>query len=98
MSVQTLNPAGYNQIVECRHPLLRQAILSHQSRPTPLVAHPTTSRPRVSRQKTVAVRAVPSAVTIEEVRVVLRRSYQTLMVLGVVTLITLGVDLAMALS
>lgn len=98
MSVQTLNPAGYNQIVECRHHLLRQAILSHQSRPAPLVAHPTTSRPRVSRKKTVAVRPVPSSVTIEEVRVFLRRGYQTLMALGVVTLITLGVDLAMALG
>ena len=34
----------------------------------------------------------------EEVRVFLRRGYQTMMVLGVVTLITLGVDLAIALS
>ena len=95
MSVQVLNPAGYNQIVECRHNLLRQAILSHQSRPTPLVAHPTATRPTPRRQR---VERVSSAVTIEEVRVFLRRGYQTLMVLAVVTLVTLGVDLALALS
>ena len=95
MSVQTLNPAGYNQILECRHSLLRQAILSHQSQPTAMVARPKASRPNPRRPR---AERVSSTVTMEEVRVFLRRGYQTMMVLGVVTLITLGVDLAIALS
>jgi hypothetical protein len=98
MSVQTLNPAGYNKIAECRHSLLRQAILSHQSQPTPLVARPSSTRPESSRPHTVVARRASSQVTIEEVRVFLRRGYQTFVALGVVTLLTLGLDLFLALS
>jgi hypothetical protein len=33
VNTQTLNPAGYSIVLECKHNLLRQAILNHQSRP-----------------------------------------------------------------
>ncbi|MCA9778909.1 MAG: hypothetical protein KC800_19410 [Candidatus Eremiobacteraeota bacterium] len=106
MSVPTLNPAGYNQVLECRHSLLRQAMLSHQPRPRPMglntdtVAR-TSLSPRPAgpgRRRKRAADSQEQTLSPEEVRTILRRGYQTLMFLAVFTMVTLGVDLLLTVS